>query len=95
MSRSLLLDCKPSRIEINNPDIRLEEDGEKIIIHTGLSMLLLEEGESMVFKMCNGQISLQEIISKIVNSYQISEEEVKEELIAFLQDLEQRGLVSW
>lgn len=92
MSGPLLLDCKPARIDTG---MQLEEDGEKLIIHTGTSILLLAEEESIVFKMCNGQHSVKEISRQLSELLNLPAEEVNEQLVPFLEDLITRGLLKW
>lgn len=92
MSGPLLLDSKPTRLET---DVQLEEDDGKTIIHTGSSLLLLEQDESTVFNLCNGQHTVKEIISQLSDVFKLPEAEIKDELVSFIEDLGKRGLLKW
>lgn len=92
MSGPLLLDSKPARLET---DVQIEEDADKTIIHTGSSILLLEKEESTVFNLCNGQQTVKELISHLSDLFKLPEEEIKDELLFFLEDLSKRGLLKW
>ncbi|WP_188397690.1 PqqD family protein [Sporomusa sp. GT1] len=93
MSRSVLLDSKPCRI--TPPSVRIKEEADKIMFHSGDLFLLMEESEAAVYRMCDGTITVKEMIAQLATKYDTSESEVSAQLEAFLDDLAARDLISW
>ena len=92
MFRSILPNSKPKRIK---DVIERKEDDKLIILYRSHSLLVMNAYAAEIWKLCNGEHTVEEIVKFVNNKYGVPVEEAKKEIISFLTRLMEKGLITF
>lgn len=94
MAGSIMLDSKPIKTEmIRKGAYTIRQDGEKTVILKGHKIFITGLYEKEVWDMCDGNTTVEEIISKISKKHKKEKEFVTNQIINFLKRLLLNGLL--
>jgi coenzyme PQQ biosynthesis protein PqqD len=91
VSAALSLDLKPKLAP--KTKLRLDQKTGKYILLYPEKGLLLNPTGAAILKLCTGEQTLSEIIFALALEFRSDTDEVREEVLSFLQGLRDRGLV--
>jgi len=80
---------------LRNPGVAFKRMLEEVVLlnlTTGVYYSSNETGAD-IWELCDGTVSIEHIISKMVELFDLEHEQAQEHLLEFLGDLEQEGLV--
>lgn len=82
-------------VEHSDLQVHCDLNGEKAILHsdTGIYYTLNEVG-SFIWDVCSKPISLQSLLAKILEEYDVDEQTAKQDLTELVTDLQKEGLLT-
>lgn len=71
--------------------------GQTVILQLGQNRLFheLDETASLIWNLTNGVRTLEEIVEMIIDQFEVHDENVKQDVETFLDQLNHQGLVEW
>jgi hypothetical protein len=74
---------------------RIMDDGTVIVSPVDGQLTVLNDVGSFVWELIDGQQSVTAIIQLVGAHFQVSRDQAQSDVLAFLETLEQRGLIGW
>ena len=74
---------------------RVMEDGTVIVSPDDGQLTVVNDVGSFVWELIDGQHSVTTIIQMVITHFQVSHDQAHSDVLAFLETLEERGLIGW
>ena len=83
------------KIPIINEDYKTEKFDYEVLLYTisGTKVISLNETAYLVYQLCNGEQTIDEMIDMLINAYPDQKEEIREHIISAINTMIDNGVI--